>query len=175
MVALEPLDRALARGARVYAEIVGWSGNADIAIDRGRDPTGDGLAACMKEALAYGQLGPEKIDLVAAAGLSHPQLDAIEARAIEQVFGRLPVSVAALSTRFGTCAATPVVSLAAVGLGMFHGFTPWARSGFAPGEEAEGRLALQTAPLKQSPRGAIVNAISPGGTNYSLVLERPCP
>ena len=44
---LEALDSALARGARIYAEVAGWAGNADQPVLRGWDPTGEGLSECM--------------------------------------------------------------------------------------------------------------------------------
>ena len=166
MLALEPLDKALARGARIYAEIAGHSVNADIPLDRGRDPAGNGVADCMQQALASADLSPEAVDLVAAAGLSHPAIDHMEALAIQRLFGRRPVPVTALSARFGTSAVTPAASAAAVALGMHDGFMPW-----APGEPPDARLDLLTAPRRQAPRTAIINALSLGGTNGSLVLK----
>lgn len=166
MLALERLDRAQARGARILAEVAGWGGSADTPLDRGRDPGGEGIADAIRAALTDAGVTASDVDLVAAAGLSHPLIDRAEAAALARVFGERAVPVTALSARFGSSAVTPAVAAAAVALGMGDGFAPW-----APGS-ADAVLPLLTAAGGAAPRVALVNGLSLGGTNYSLVLKR---
>ena len=92
---LETLEQALRRGARVYAELVGYGSTDDAFHITAPDPDGAGATACMRLALASGGLAPEVIDHINAHGTSTPLNDATETRAIKAVFGphayRIPV------------------------------------------------------------------------------------
>ena len=83
MVVLEELERAKARGAKIYAEIVGYAANSD-----GYDmvaPSGEGAARCMRLALAGA--GGRKIDYLNPHGTGTPVGDAKEMEAVREVFG----------------------------------------------------------------------------------------
>ncbi len=85
---LERLEDALARGARVYGEPIGWCVNSD-----GVDfvlPDAAGQNACMRGALARAGLGADAIDIVSSHATSTPSGDATEAQAIREVFGDAP-------------------------------------------------------------------------------------
>lgn len=85
---LERRDDALARGARVLAELVGWYVNSD-----GTDfvlPDAAGQEACMRGALAHADLAPQAIDVINTHATSTPSGDEIECRAIRAVFGDCP-------------------------------------------------------------------------------------
>ncbi len=93
---LEERERALARGATVYAELVGYGMSADayhITLPR---PGGDGAARAMKAALDHARITPEDISVINAHGTSTPANDATETAAIKTVFGdrayRIPTS-----------------------------------------------------------------------------------
>ncbi|MFT5284915.1 MAG: 3-oxoacyl-[acyl-carrier-protein] synthase II [Planctomycetota bacterium] len=82
---LERLDDALARGARIYAEVIGHSVNSD-----GVDfvlPSADGQNACMRMAFKSAGIAPEDVDLVNSHATSTPSGDAVECDAMRQVFG----------------------------------------------------------------------------------------
>jgi len=84
IVVLEDLERAKARGAKVYAEITGYAANSD-----GYDmvaPSGEGAARCMR--LAMAQAGGRKIDYLNPHGTSTPVGDAKEMEAVREVFGK---------------------------------------------------------------------------------------
>jgi 3-oxoacyl-[acyl-carrier-protein] synthase-1 len=83
VVVLEALDRAKARGAKIYGEITGYAANAD-AHDMVA-PSGEGAARCMRLALA--DLGGRKIDYLNAHGTGTPVGDQKEIEAVRQVFG----------------------------------------------------------------------------------------
>ena len=83
VVVLEELNHALARGAKIYGEIIGYGATSD-----GADmvaPSGEGAARCMRQALAG--LGNTKIDYINAHGTSTPVGDTIEINAVREVFG----------------------------------------------------------------------------------------
>jgi 3-oxoacyl-[acyl-carrier-protein] synthase II len=85
---LERLDDALARGAKIYGEVVGYYVNSDAS-----DfvlPSSDGQEACMRGALASGGLAPEDIDILNTHATSTPQGDEVECEAIRRVFGASP-------------------------------------------------------------------------------------
>jgi 3-oxoacyl-[acyl-carrier-protein] synthase II len=84
---LEDLDRARARGARVYAELAGAASTADAHHLTAPAPGGTGAAACMEEALDDAGLAPRQIAHINAHGTSTTLNDAAEAEAVNKVFG----------------------------------------------------------------------------------------
>ncbi len=87
VVVLEDREHALARGARVYAEIVGYGATADAYHITAPSPEGEGSARAMRMALAEARLAPEAIDYINAHGTSTQPNDREETAAIKQVFG----------------------------------------------------------------------------------------
>jgi 3-oxoacyl-[acyl-carrier-protein] synthase II len=92
---LESLDHAVARGAKVYGEIVGYAMTGDAYHITAPDPNGDGARRSMQLALKYSGLQPSDIGYINAHGTSTPYGDKLESLAIERVFGEgasVPVS-----------------------------------------------------------------------------------
>jgi 3-oxoacyl-[acyl-carrier-protein] synthase II len=121
VVVLEELEHARQRGARIYAEVVGF-GTAF-----GRDRSGSGLARAVQAALADAGIGPEDVDHVNAHGVSTRAGDAWEARGLHGAFKsrREPVPVYAPKSYFGNLgAAAGTTELAASALAMVHGLLP---------------------------------------------------
>ncbi len=85
-VVLETLERALARGATPYAEIVGYGSSLDAYKVTAPDPQGRGAALAMRNALRDAGIAPRQVDLVNAHGTSTPLNDVTETLAIKQVF-----------------------------------------------------------------------------------------
>ena len=86
-VVLEDLERAKARGARIYGEVTGAASTADAHHITIPAPGGSGAAACMELALTDADIGPGQIGHISAHGTSTPLNDAAEAEAIAKVFG----------------------------------------------------------------------------------------
>lgn len=101
VVVLEELEHALARAARIYAEIVGFGAGFD------RDLSGRGIARTIRTTLQRAGVGPDEIDHINAHGLSTIKADAWEARGLHAVFGNLsrPVPVFAAKSYFGNLGA----------------------------------------------------------------------
>jgi 3-oxoacyl-[acyl-carrier-protein] synthase II len=99
IVILEELEHALARGAKIYAEIVGYGATGDAYHITAPAPEGEGGARAMKMALDDGDLKPEDIDYINAHGTSTEYNDKFETFAIKTVFGEHAYKLAVSSTK----------------------------------------------------------------------------
>ena len=96
MAVLESLPSALARGTRIYAEVVGYGSSCDGYRFTDVHPEGSGAVRAMRKALAAAGWKPENVDYINAHGTSTPQNDRVETMAVKTVFGdhayRVPMS-----------------------------------------------------------------------------------
>ena len=99
VVVLESLEHAQARKANIYAEIVGYGMSCDAYHMTAPDPTGDGAARAMKEALKDAQLNPQDVDYINAHGTSTKLNDKVETQAIKLAFGNHAKKVMVSSTK----------------------------------------------------------------------------
>jgi 3-oxoacyl-[acyl-carrier-protein] synthase II len=99
VVLLETLDSALARGARIYAEVLGYGLSCDAYHPTA--PGRDGVARAMQLALTDAGVKPEEIDLISAHGTGTKANDVTEIGAIRDVFGETPPPVIALKSMLG--------------------------------------------------------------------------
>jgi 3-oxoacyl-[acyl-carrier-protein] synthase II len=167
---LERWDRAVARGARIYGEVLGYGRNADAYHITAPSPGGVGAAACMQLALDDAGLAPGAIGHINAHGTSTQLNDAAEAEAIRKVFGDTPPPVT--STKgvtghlIGAAGATEAVaSLLSLRRGVV---LPTANL-----ERLGDDIALDVvkgAPRELEPRPVLSNSFGFGGHNATLVL-----
>jgi 3-oxoacyl-[acyl-carrier-protein] synthase II len=99
VVVLEEYDLAVARGAPVYAEVVGFGMNSDAYHMTSPSEDGAGAAECMRLAMEDAGINPEQIQYINAHGTSTPAGDAAETRALKRAFGDAAYQVAVSSTK----------------------------------------------------------------------------
>ena len=124
---LEDLESAQSRGARIYAEVLGYGASNDAHHMAQPDPDSIGVAEMMRAALDRAGVAPERVGYINAHGTSTPLGDAAETRAIKQVFGDHAYNLAVSSTKSvtGHCfgAAGAIESMACV-LALHHDVLP---------------------------------------------------
>jgi 3-oxoacyl-[acyl-carrier-protein] synthase II len=99
ILVLEDMDQAVARGAKIYAELVGYGSSADAYHITSPEPTGRGAVRAMKEAIEMAKIDPSEIGYVNAHATSTPMGDKIEVSALRQVFGSDLDNVAVSGTK----------------------------------------------------------------------------
>jgi beta-ketoacyl-acyl-carrier-protein synthase II len=99
VLALEDLDAARARGAKVYAEVLGYGASNDAYHMAAPDPAFVGVAEMMRSALARARVDPSDVDYVNAHGTSTPLGDLAETKALKEVFGDHAYELAVSSTK----------------------------------------------------------------------------
>jgi len=167
MVVVEELEHALARGATIYGEIVGYGATSD-----GYDmvaPSGEGAVRCMQMAL---QGVDSPIDYLNTHGTSTPVGDVKELAAIQEVFGQSGVPLASTKSLTGHALGAAGVNEAIYSLLMMkHGF-------IAPSinidnlDEAAAGLDVVTSTREATLNTVMSNSFGFGGTNASLVMKR---
>ena len=166
-VVLESLEHALARGATILGEVVGFGATSD-----GEDmvaPSGDGAIACMRQAIE-GLEGP--IDYINTHGTSTPVGDVPELRAIREVFGEsIPPFSSTKSLTGHSLGATGVQEAIYCLLMLNKGFIAGSANVETPDPAVEG-MPLVTKTRDASLRQVLSNSFGFGGTNASLVLRR---
>ena len=174
VVVLETLEHAKARGATIYAEVVGYGMSGDAYHITAPSETGDGAYRCMKAALARAGLDPSEIDYVNAHGTSTPMGDEIELRAVERLFGNSAGRLAMSSTKSAIGhllgAAGAVEAIFSV-LAMRDNIAPPTLNLDNPSVETAIDLVPHTA-QKRPINVVLSNSFGFGGTNASLVLRR---
>jgi len=123
MLVLEPLDDAVARGARIYAEVLGYGLNCDAHHPVA--PHRDGVTACLRTALADAGVAPGDVDLISAHGTGTLANDSTECAAISAVFGDTPPRTVSIKSMLGhTMGAASALSAIASCLAITEGFIP---------------------------------------------------
>ena len=171
---LEELEFAFKRGARIYAELVGFGYTGDAYHITAPPPDGDGAIRCMRMAINDAGLKPEEIDYINAHGTSTPLNDATETQAIKKVFGehakKIPISATKSMTGHLLGAAGSTEAIFTI-LTIRDGIIPPTINYEEPDPECDLDYVPNVA-RRQPVNNAISNAFGFGGTNATLVLKK---
>jgi 3-oxoacyl-[acyl-carrier-protein] synthase II len=174
VVVLESLEHAKARGAHIYAEVIGYGMSGDAYHITAPAEDGDGAFRCMRAAVKRAGISVGEIDYINAHGTSTPMGDEIELGAVERLFGNTSAKVAMSSTKSAIGhllgAAGAVEAIFSV-LAMRDNIAPPTLNLDNPSVET----AIDLVPHKAKPRPidtVLSNSFGFGGTNASLILRR---
>jgi 3-oxoacyl-[acyl-carrier-protein] synthase II len=174
IIVLEELEHALARGAHIYAEIVGYGSTGDAYHITAPAPGGEGGARAMKMAINDGGLKPEEIDYINAHGTSTGYNDKFETAAIKSVFEDHATKLAISSTKSMTGhllgAAGGVEAIISV-LSIKEGIIPPTINYHTPDPECDLDYVPNEA-RKQDINVALSNSLGFGGHNATIVFKK---
>ncbi|WP_024869582.1 beta-ketoacyl-ACP synthase II [Pseudoxanthomonas suwonensis] len=174
ILVLEEYEHARARGARIYAELVGFGASADANHMTAPSEDGDGAARCMLAALRDAKLDPSAVGYLNAHGTSTPLGDLAETLAIKRAFGDHAYKMMVSSTKSMTGhllgAAGGVEAIFSV-LAIHHGIVPPTINLENPGEGCDLDYVPNVA-REAKVDVAVSNGFGFGGTNGTLVFKR---
>lgn len=177
MLILESLEHALARGAKIYAEMAGYGMSGDGYHMTSPPPDGDGAARCMQAAIADAGIQPSQIDYINAHGTSTPLNDLYETRAIKTVFGEFARKVPVSSTKSMTghlLGGAGGIETVFTSLILTHDILPPTINLDNPDEECDLDYIPNVA-RKAVVTYAMTNSFGFGGTNAALILKKYTP
>jgi 3-oxoacyl-[acyl-carrier-protein] synthase II len=170
---LEEREGAIARGAKILAEVVGYATNADAYHITSPSPEGQGAAKCMQRCLEDGDLDLHEVDYINAHGTSTPQGDIAETQAIKKVFGEHAARIAVSSTKSmtgHTLGAAGAIESAYTVLAIANSAIPPTINYEYPDPECD----LDYVPNRSRPariRLALKNSFGFGGTNTTVAFR----
>ncbi|RKX57300.1 MAG: beta-ketoacyl-[acyl-carrier-protein] synthase II [Thermodesulfobacteriota bacterium] len=171
---LEELEHAQKRGARIYAELIGYGLNADAYHMTAPSPNGEGAARCMEMALQDAEIDPSQIDYINAHGTSTPLNDISETKAIKTVFKEHAYKLMISSTKSMTGhllgGAGGLEAIITV-LSLYEGIVPPTINLEEPDPECDLDYVPNQA-RKANIKIALSNAFGFGGTNACLVFKK---
>ncbi|HEU4518493.1 MAG TPA: beta-ketoacyl-ACP synthase II, partial [Microvirga sp.] len=174
IVVLEEYEHAKARGAKIYAEVIGYGLSGDAYHITSPSEDGDGAYRCMAAALKRAGISPSDIDYVNAHGTSTPLGDELELKAVERIVGNAAATLSMSSTKSAIGhllgAAGAVEAIFAL-LAMRDGMVPPTLNLDNPSVDTAIDLVPHQAKKKQVDV-ALSNSFGFGGTNASLIFRR---
>jgi 3-oxoacyl-[acyl-carrier-protein] synthase II len=172
LLILEELEHAKARGAKVYAELVGFGASQDTHSLTDPDPTGHSYGKAIANALADANLPPASVDLLIPCGLGIVSHDKAELNGLSQVFGngldRVPV--APIKSQIGNLAAGSGAEAAAALLAIRDKKIPPALNTRKCLDNRKLNVALET--RDQDVKVSVSSVYSLGGQNAALVFKQ---
>ncbi len=174
VVVVEALEHALARGARIYAEVIGYGMSGDAYHITSPAEDGDGAYRCMAAAMKRAGVTASDIDYINAHGTSTPLGDEIELKAVERLVGNAAATLTMSSTKSSTGhllgAAGAIEAIFSI-LAIRDQIAPGTLNLDNPSIETAIDLAPKSA-VKRNIDLALSNSFGFGGTNASLIFRR---
>ncbi len=174
IVILEELEHALRRGARIYAEIVGYGATGDAYHLTAPAPDGEGAQRAMRRAMKDAGVGPADVQYINAHGTSTPANDLNETRAIKAVFGEHAAGLSVSSTKSATghmLGAAGAVEALACALAVGEGIIPPTINYETPDPECDLDYTPNAA-ARRDVEVALSNSFGFGGHNVTLAIRR---
>ncbi len=171
---LEEREHALQRGAKIYAEVIGYGANGDAHHMTAPAPEGEGAARCMRLALKDAGIAPSEIDYINAHGTSTEYNDANETTAIKAVFGEQSAKIAVSSTKSMTghlLGAAGAVEGVYSALALHHGMLPPTINYENPDPACDLDYVPNHA-RKADIQVVLSNSFGFGGTNACVIFRR---
>ncbi len=174
VLVLEEMERAHARGARIYAEVVGYGMSADAFHITAPSEDGDGAIRAMRMALTKADVRPEQVSYINAHGTSTPYNDKLETLAIKSCFGEHAYKLAISSTKSMTghlLGASGGLEAGITALAVHHQQVPPTINQDTPDPECDLDYVAwrcRALPVEY----ALSNSFGFGGTNATLLLKR---
>jgi 3-oxoacyl-[acyl-carrier-protein] synthase II len=174
VIILEELEHARRRGARIYAEMIGYGATGDAYHLTAPAPDGEGAQRAMKRAMADGGLTPDDVQYINAHGTSTPANDFNETRAIKAVFGERAKSLNVSSTKSATghmLGAAGSLEFIVSSLVVRDGVIPPTINYQTPDPELDLNYTPNT-PVNREVTAALSNSFGFGGHNVTLAVRR---
>jgi len=174
VVIMESLEHAIARGATIYAEVIGYGFNADAYHITAPAPEGAQAAKCMEMSLRDAGIAPEAVDYINAHGTSTPLNDKNETLAIKSLFGEHAYKLAVSSTKSMTghlLGASGGIECIATVLTLFNDIIPPTINYDTPDEELDLDYVPNTA-RKKVVNVALSNSFGFGGHNATILMKK---
>ena len=174
IMVLEDMEHALSRGAKIYAEIIGYGMTGDAYHITSPPPEGEGAARCMRASLKDANIHPEEIEYINAHGTSTKYGDELETQAIKSVFGKHAYKFAVSSTKSMTghlLGAAGGVEGVICALSIFNKIIPPTINFENPDPECD----LDYVPNKARAMDinmAMSNSFGFGGTNACIIFKK---
>ena len=173
---LEEYEHAIARGAKIYAEVVGGGASADAYHITAPHPEGKGGILSMQRALNDAGIAPEAIDHINTHGTSTPAGDLAEPIAIKEVFGEHAYNISINSTKSMTghlLGGAGAVEAIATILALKHGIIPPTINHFDDDPQIDNRLDFTfNQARKRDINYALTNSFGFGGQNATLIFKK---
>ena len=170
-VVLEEYEHARARGAHIYAEVIGYAATCDAYHITA--PGGNGGLRAMKTALKNAGINPDEVDYINAHGTSTPAGDMVEFAAVQEIFGQTNVSMSSTKSCTGHLlgAAGAVEAIYSV-LAIQNGVLPPTINLDNPEDETAGFDLVPHTAKEKTVRTALSNSFGFGGTNGTLIFRK---
>jgi 3-oxoacyl-[acyl-carrier-protein] synthase II len=174
VIVLEPLENARARGAKIYAEVLGYGVSCDSHHMTAAHPQGDGAMRAMSMAMSQSGVTIDDIDYISAHGTGTPTNDRVESLAVRRLFGRRAdhIPMSSIKSMIGhTMGAASAIEAVACALAIDTGIAPPTINYQEPDPDCDLDYVANEA-RRIDPRVVLNNAYAFGGNNASLCIAR---
>lgn len=174
ILVLENLDKAVARGAKIYAELVGSGSSNDCYHITAPHPEGEGASRCIEQSLSNAGISPQDIGYINAHRTSTPLGDLTESKALKRVFKESLKDIYVSSTKSMTghlLGAAGGIESIFCAMALYEGILPPTINLMNPDPEIDLKHVANVS-IKKQAEYALNNSFGFGGTNSSLIFKR---